>query len=133
MDDVMCTSIPKVVVHDGRILEKPTSADEARRFIAGYRTSPAQTVGGITVSQPSTGRSATGVDTATIHFGAIPDDIIDALIEEGEVFYCAGGLMVEHPKVQPYVLSIEGTMDGVMGLPKGLILELMAQFFGEEG
>ena len=92
MDDVMCTSIPKVVVHDGRILEKPTSADEARRFIAGYRTSPAQTVGGITVSQPSTGRSATGVDTATIHFGAIPDDIIDALIERVRVIVFAGGI-----------------------------------------
>lgn len=32
----------------------------------------------------------------------IPQDVIDALIKEGEVFFCAGGLMVESPAIQSY-------------------------------
>ena len=40
-----------------------------------------------------------GVDVSTVYFGEITQDLITELIAEGEVFYCAGGLMVEHPKV----------------------------------
>ncbi len=36
-----------MVVHDGRILEKPQDAAQARRFIAGYAASPASTVGAV--------------------------------------------------------------------------------------
>jgi septum formation protein len=65
-----------------------------------------------------------GVDTATIHFSPIPDSVIDQLLEEGEVMYCAGGLMVEHPLVLPY-RRIEGTEDSVMGLSLDLLQSLL--------
>jgi septum formation protein len=47
------------------------------------------------------------------------------LIEEGEIFWCAGGLMVEHPKVQPWIVSMEGGMDSVMGLRKQTVMDLL--------
>ena len=50
---------------------------------------------------------------------------MNVLIEEGDVFWCAGGLMVEHDKVQPYVASIEGGMDAVMGLRKQTVVDLL--------
>ena len=33
-------------------------------------------------------------------------------------YTCAGGLMVEDARIQPYLLKIQGGMDSVMGLGK---------------
>lgn len=52
---------------------------------------------------------------------------MEALIEEGSVFWCAGGLMVEHELVQPHVTRMEGSIDSVMGLPKALTLRLLRE------
>ncbi|OAE22777.1 hypothetical protein AXG93_2035s1610 [Marchantia polymorpha subsp. ruderalis] len=101
----------QVVVHEGNILEKPRTSEEARRFIEGYSRSPARTVGAVLVTNLSTGVSKGGVDTAEI--------------EEGSVFWAAGGLLVEHPLVSPLVNAMVGTIDSVMGLPKELTLSLI--------
>lgn len=77
-----------------------------------------------------TGRIAEGVQRSHIHFRPIPAEVREKLVEEGEVFYCAGGLMVEHPLVEPHIERMEGTQCSVMGLPKQLTLELMLQAAG---
>lgn len=41
------------------------------------------------------------------------------------MFWCAGGLMVEHPLVQPHVTRMVGALDSVMGLDKQLLLRLL--------
>lgn len=41
--------------------------------------------------------------------------------------YCAGGLMIEHPLVSPYIVRIEGSEDGVRGLSKALLLNLLLE------
>ena len=38
---------------------------------------------------------------------------------------CAGGMMIEHPLVTPHVLRIEGTDDGIRGLAKVLVIQLL--------
>lgn len=82
----------QVVVHEGLILEKPDSADEARRFIAGYGRAPASTVGSVLCTNLATGARACEVDVCTIHFDPIPDSTVDTLIAEGNVMWCAGKL-----------------------------------------
>lgn len=62
-----------------------------------------------------------------IEFSAIPEPSIAALIEEGEVFWCAGALMVEHPLVAPHVVTIKGGMDAVMGLGKASTLKVLRE------
>lgn len=57
----------------------------------------------------------------------VPDSVVTKLCEEGTVLQCAGGLMVEHKLVQPYITNMDGTIDSVMGLSKALVLELLAQ------
>ncbi|KAK9916784.1 hypothetical protein WJX75_006979 [Coccomyxa subellipsoidea] len=49
--------------------------------------------------------------------------VVEELISEGAIFRCAGGLMIEHPLVEPLITSIQGTKDSVMGLSKKLVLE----------
>ncbi|CAL5225447.1 g8265 [Coccomyxa viridis] len=113
----------QVVVHKGKVLEKPQNADEVRQFVSGYSAAPPSTVGSVLVQDISSGGQYSAVDSTTVHFQPIPDDTIEQLIQEGTVFSCAGGLMIEHPLVTPLILSIEGTRDSIMGLPQKLVLE----------
>ncbi|KAL4446279.1 hypothetical protein ABPG77_003086 [Micractinium sp. CCAP 211/92] len=115
----------QVVLHEGHILEKPEDEAHARQFIAGYARGPASTVGSVVLTDLATGRSWEGVDIAEIHFSPIPQESVDKLIAEGEVFWCAGGLMVEHPLVTPHVTRMVGALDSVMGLDKQLLLRLL--------
>ena len=39
--------------------------------------------------------------------------------------WCAGGMMIEHPLVVPHVTRIEGSEDGIRGLAKALVLQLL--------
>ena len=121
----------QVVVHNGRILEKPADAAEARAFLRGYGSAPARTCGAICVTNLATGAVAAALDAAAVHFMPLPADVIEALIAEGSVFACAGGLMVEHPRVAPFVTRLEGGMDSVLGLSKALTLTLLLRAAGE--
>ena len=47
------------------------------------------------------------------------------IVAEGEVFWCAGGIMVEHELVRPHIRAMSGPMDSVFGLPKQLLLQLL--------
>jgi len=123
----------QVVVSDGSILEKPETAEEARRFIEQHGRIPAHTVGSCIVTDAVSGAQWAHVDQASVSFTPFPASTIDALISEGEVFHCAGGLMVEHPLVVPHVCSIEGGQDSVMGLRKDTALRLLSQALAARG
>jgi len=112
-------------VWKGRIREKPHDGAEAREFIEGYGRSPCQTVGSCVLTDLHTRTQVSGVDTATIHIKPIPDDIIQKLIDEGDILHCAGGLMIEHPLVEPYIERIDGAFDSVLGLSKALVDSLL--------
>ncbi|MQL84268.1 hypothetical protein Taro_016781 [Colocasia esculenta] len=117
----------QVVVHGEVIREKPSSKDEARQFIKGYSGGHAATVGSVVVTNLKTGVRRGGWDKAEIYFHAIPDEVVESLIEEGTVLYVAGGLMVEHPLTSPFVNAVVGTIDSVMGLSKDLTQKLIQE------
>jgi hypothetical protein len=41
----------------------------------------------------------------------------------GQKGFPLAGLMIEHPLVAPHITSIEGSMDGVMGLSKAAFMQ----------
>jgi septum formation protein len=83
LSEVLLTA-DQVVVYDNRILEKPSSREEARSFIEGHCRKPCSTVGSIVLTDIRSGRRVSGVDTATVFFDPIPSSIIDELLDEGE-------------------------------------------------
>ena len=116
----------QVVTYEGDIREKPETEAEAREFMKSYKEGkPCSTVGSIRVLDVVTGKSSSSVDVCTIHFKEISDDVVDYLIEEGEVMWCAGGLMVEHERVKPFLTKIDGTENGVMGLDDTVLERLL--------
>ncbi|GMP81352.1 hypothetical protein CsSME_00036096 [Camellia sinensis var. sinensis] len=117
----------QVVVCEGMIREKPLSKEEARQFIKDYSGGNAATVSSVLVTNLKTGLRKGDWDKVEIHFHSIPDQVIDNLIEEGIVLNVAGGLLIEHPLILPYIKEVVGTIDSVMGLPKTLVERLIME------
>ncbi|XP_077231426.1 uncharacterized protein LOC143864381 [Tasmannia lanceolata] len=122
----------QVVVYEGIIREKPSNEEEARQFIKGYSVGHAVTVGSVFVTKFCSSKKKLGDfindwDVVQIYFHAIPDEVIENLIEEGAVLKVAGGLLSEHPLMSPLIESLVGTADSVMGLPKALTERLIQE------
>ncbi|CAI9116741.1 OLC1v1017973C1 [Oldenlandia corymbosa var. corymbosa] len=117
----------QVVVYEGVVREKPSSKDEARQFIEGYSGGHCATVSSVVVTNLKTGMRKRDWDKVEIHFQDIPKQVIDSLIEEGDVLYVAGALIIEHPLILPYVKEVVGTTDSVMGLPIALTEKLIKE------
>ncbi|KEH40148.1 putative inosine triphosphate pyrophosphatase [Medicago truncatula] len=115
----------QVVVYEGVIREKPSSKQEARQFLKDYSGKQAATVGSVLVTNLKTGLRKGDSDRVEIHFNEIPDEVIEKLVDEGTTLYVAGGLIIEHPLIFPYVKEVVGTTDSVMGLPKDLTEKLL--------
>ncbi|CAI0436171.1 unnamed protein product [Linum tenue] len=124
---VMALAEAKVVVYDGAIREKPSNEEEARQFMKDYSGGHAATVGSVVVTNLKTGLRKGGWDRVEIHFHEIPDEVIEKLVEEGIVLKAAGGLIIEHPLIVPFVKQVVGTTDSVMGLPKALTEKLLKE------
>ncbi|XP_024038922.1 maf-like protein DDB_G0281937 isoform X4 [Citrus clementina] len=116
-----------VVVYEGVIREKPSSREEARRFIKDYSGGQCATVGSVLVTNLKTGFRKGEWDRVEIQFHEIPDEVIEKLIEEGIVLNVAGGLIIEHSLILPYVKQVVGAMDSVMGLPKAVTEKLIKE------
>ncbi|XP_050160179.1 uncharacterized protein LOC126633566 isoform X3 [Malus sylvestris] len=116
-----------VVVYEGVIREKPSSKEEARQFLKDYSGGHAATVGSVHVTNLKTGFSKGEWDRVEIYFHKIPDEVIEKLIEEGIVLKVAGGLIIEHPLILPYVKEVVGTTDSMMGLPIDLTRTLLKE------
>lgn len=123
-DAIVVTSDQVVLVNNG-VREKPISKDQAREFLRSYADNAPETVTAVVVANTKTGKSIEGVDVSKIYFRSIPEEVIDKLIQKGDVMFCAGGFMAEDPLLAPFVIKVEGSMDSVMGLPKLLTKKLI--------
>ena len=120
----------QVVTCNNQILEKPKSVQEAHSFIEKYSKHPPQTVGSVVLTHLPSMKQVYDVDISTIYFKPkIGEDcqmLVQKLLDDdAPILSCAGGLMVEHRFVQEYIDSIDGSVDGVMGLSKDLVFRLL--------
>ncbi|KAL2583417.1 hypothetical protein AAZV13_14G069850 [Glycine max] len=103
----------EVAVYEGVIREKPTSKEEARQFLKDYSGKLAATVGSVLVTNLKTGLRKGDLDRVDV--------------DEGITLNVAGGLIIEHPLIFPYVKEVVGTTDSMMGLPKALTEKLLKE------
>lgn len=113
----------QVVAFRGEIREKPRDLAQAREFLASYAATPVDFVGALCLHDIGTGRRVVAVHAAHVHFAPT---IAEVEADEA-MLACAGGIMVEHPRVAPHVKHVEGGMDSVMGLSTKLLCELLQQ------
>lgn len=126
-DPSLVITSDQVTVFEGVIREKPESEEEARMFLRSYSNAMVQTVTGVCVTNTVTMASKEGIDVVEIYFDLIPEEAIDLLIEQGDILTCAGGFMIEHPLIDPYIKEIRGARDSIIGMPLGLTQQLLEQ------
>jgi addiction module RelE/StbE family toxin len=102
-------------------------SEQARLFLASYRTEPAQTNSAVVVTNTETGKKASDIDIAKTFFKPIPPHVVDGLIEDGAILQSAGAFLIENPIMSPYIDHIEGTRFSVMGLPLDLTFKLIEE------
>jgi septum formation protein len=117
----------QVVVADGKVLEKPRDRAEARQFISRAGDHPASTVTAVVAANTATGQTAKVVDAVEIIMDPLPEEIIEELLHQDNIYGCAGGLAIEDPLIQPYIRRVNGGIDSVQGLPKALTRKLIEE------
>eukprot|EP00603_Paraphysomonas_imperforata_P005244 CAMPEP_0114431718 /NCGR_PEP_ID=MMETSP0103-20121206/10759_1 /TAXON_ID=37642 ORGANISM="Paraphysomonas imperforata, Strain PA2" /NCGR_SAMPLE_ID=MMETSP0103 /ASSEMBLY_ACC=CAM_ASM_000201 /LENGTH=212 /DNA_ID=CAMNT_0001601321 /DNA_START=20 /DNA_END=658 /DNA_ORIENTATION=- len=123
-----------VATFEGEILEKPVSLEQAAGFLRRYGCgNPVSIVSGICVTNLLTGAQHQLVDTSSAIFTPFSQEAIDSLLSEGTVLKCAGGIIIEHPLVRPFIREIQGSEDGIQGLPKHVVLQLIKEATETQG
>ena len=121
-----------VVVREGRIMEKPASADGARQMLEALSGQTHQVITGICVR----GKGRDGVET--IRNVAIATDVefkelraaeIEAYIESGEPLDKAGAYAIQG-RAAYMIRHIRGSYTNVVGLPLTELEEVLASEFG---
>jgi septum formation protein len=116
-----------IAVFEGKVLEKPKNAEEARKVLKGYAHKAAEAVTSVVVINMQTGEALEGTETARVYFKEIPDSVIDELIKKGNILNCAGSFEIKDPLVRKYIDRIDGTEENVAGLPVELVKKLISE------
>lgn len=126
-EPLLLITADQVVYWNGQIREKPEDEDEARNFLQGYAQYPAKAINAVVVTNTQTGKQAGGIDITTVHFRPIPEEVIEKLIREGDVFSQGGAFSVLNPLLAPFIERVEGTVESAEGLPVELTQRLMKE------
>ena len=127
-EPVILITSDQVISWNGKILEKPENNEEARKFLRGYSPSQSpKTVTAVVVVNTETGKRYEAVDIAEVVFNKIPEEVINEVVENGDMLSRAGGFAIQNTKLQKYIKKINGTWDSITGLPIEVTKALMKQ------
>jgi septum formation protein len=119
--DVIIGADTVVESRDGRVLEKPSDAREAKDMLRALSNGSSKVHTGVAIILPNV-PSGSGVfehvfsETTLVEFGALTEDEIDAYIATGEPFDKAGGYGIQG-QAGAFIKGIVGDYYNVMGFP----------------
>lgn len=118
----------QVIVCNKELHEKPESEKEAKYFLKKYSDGHcAETVSALVVINTKNGKQAEGIDIGKICFKPIPNKVIEDYLKNGNPYARAGGFAIESPILKPYLETVEGTMESMMGMPITLLKKLIKE------
>jgi septum formation protein len=115
----------QIVLFEGQVREKPTSAEEARFFLSSYSNKSVSTVSAVVVTHYPSGMKAANIDVATVYWGTIPNEVVQDVVARGATYDCAGGFRIEDEALNPLITGVDGALDSIMGMPVQLTLRLV--------
>ena len=113
----------QVVICDGKILEKPETAEEVRAWYKLYSKHPVHYVNGITVLNTVTNASLMAQEISIDSYVEIPDNFIEEQIAKGVIFNCAGGIGSETHDT--YATITQGSRESIVGLPVQFVMDMI--------
>jgi len=106
------------VTIDGRILNKPADAREARAMLAQLRGRTHEVLTAITVLDTATGRASTDLARSRVPMRTYSDDELNVYVATGDPLDKAGAYAIQHPGFEPVDKEQFGDcFANVMGLP----------------
>ncbi len=110
---------------DGEILGKPSDEDTACRMLRRLSGRTHQVYTGVTVISPD-GRCFTETDASDVTFDCVGDADIREYVASGEPMDKAGAYAIQGG-ASKWVLRLEGSPSGVIGLPLCLVRRLLKE------
>ena len=124
-DDEIVIGCDTVVIHNGKILGKPHSEGEATEMLRFLSGRSHYVFTGVTVI--CDGRIETAICRTEVFFKNLSDGLIRAYVHTGEPYDKAGGYGIQS-KGAVLVDHIDGDYSNVVGLPIGLLYEMLTEF-----
>lgn len=106
-----------LVAHDGIILGKPESSQEARDMLRRLSGSTHTVYTGIALQHEKSERNASTVAATHVTFASLTDEEIQAYVETSAPMDKAGGYGIQDHTGPLFVEQIEGDYYNVVGLP----------------
>ncbi len=105
-----------VVIFRGKVLEKPSDREEARRMLERLSGNQNTVVTGYTMVNSKTNEFRSGTDVTTVRMRTFERDEIQSYVRSGEPLDKAGAYAIQDSDFDP-VRFLEGCPASVMGLP----------------
>ena len=115
-----------VVVHQGDILGKPASVEEARGMLARLRGNTHQVFSGVAVVDASTGKHLLASETTPVLMREYSDAEVEDYIASGSPMDKAGAYGVQDADFHP-ASSVQGCYSNVVGLPLCTLLYMLRE------
>ena len=120
-----------IVVHDGEVLGKPASADEARTMLHRLSDHTHTVFTGIALVHPASQRERTAYEATDVTFGPLTANEIDAYVASGAPMDKAGAYGIQEDLGAVFVRRIDGDFFTVMGLPLHRLYRLLRDHFDD--
>lgn len=118
-----------VVALEGRILEKPVDAEEAREMLDTLSDRWHSVYTGVALAHPESGRLHAFAEETEVRFAPLDAAEIDAYVATGSPFDKAGSYGIQDDRGALFVREIRGDYYNVVGLPLSrLYMELREEF-----
>lgn len=125
-EDILITS-DQITIYKGEIREKPTSREEAYKFLKSYSNSNLTTYTSLVVFNKANGKQAEGVDIVPVYFNEILESDIQTLIHQDNILHLGGGFLIQDPILFKCVKKIDGDIKSVMAMPPKLLQRLLKE------
>jgi septum formation protein len=115
-----------IVTVAGRQLEKPRDADDALEMLQLLAGKANEVSTGLAVVRFSDGTRLTSADTTRVHFKPYDETLTRQYVATGDPLDKAGAYGIQSGAA-PLIDRIEGNYDTILGLPTGLLAQLLTE------
>jgi septum formation protein len=122
-----------IVVLDGVIYGKPANETEARATMRALGGRTHEVISGVALLLERDGciEERRAIASSRVRFRAVDEDLLDWYVGTEEWRGRSGGYAVQGATGERLVLSVDGEVDNVIGLPLRTVRELGPELFGD--
>jgi septum formation protein len=124
--DAVVIGADTIVVLGAQIFGKPVDGEDARRMLARLAGRTHEVITGVCVVDGVSGRKETFAESTFVRFRGLEAGAIDAYLARVDPLDKAGAYAAQDDRGE-IIEAVEGSLENVIGLPVGRVVELLDQ------